>query len=62
MGCNVEAYVKDVCIELETLGPLAKLNPNESVKHEEIWEVITDTEYPATIESARAISAGLSSK
>ena len=55
MGCNVEAYVKDVCIELETLGPVAKLNPNESVTHEETWEVITDTEYPATIESARAI-------
>jgi hypothetical protein len=62
MGCNVEAYVKDVCIELETLGSLVKLNPNESVTQEEIWEVITDTEYPATIESARAISARFSSK
>ncbi len=62
MGCNIESFVKDVCIELETLGPLAKLNPTESVTHEETWEVITDTEYPATIESARAISTRLSSK
>jgi hypothetical protein len=62
MGCNVETYVKDVCIELETLGPLGKLNPNESVTHKETWEVITDIEYPATIESARAINARLSSK
>ena len=62
MGCNVEAYVKDVCIELETLGPLTKLNPNESVTHEETWEVITDTEYAATIESAREILTRLSSK
>ena len=62
MGCNVEAYVKDMCIELETLGPLAKLNPNESVTHEETWEVITDTEYAATIESARAIVRGFHHK
>jgi hypothetical protein len=61
MGCNVEVYVKDVCVEVETLGPLAKLNQNESVTHEEIWEVFTDTEYSATIESAREISERLSS-
>jgi hypothetical protein len=60
LGCNVEAYVKDACIELETLGPMAKLNPNESVTHEETWEVFTDTEYATTIESARAICARLS--
>ncbi len=62
MGCSVEAYLKDACVELETLGPLSKLRQNESVTHEETWEVFTDTEYPATIESARAISKGLSSK
>ena len=62
LACNVEAYVKDVCLELETLGSLAVLNPNESVTHEETWEVITDTEYPAAIDSARAILARLSSK
>jgi hypothetical protein len=38
---------------------LAKLHPNESVIHEEIWEVFTDTEYLATKESARAISQRL---
>ena len=62
MGCNVEAYVKDACIELETLGPLAKLSPNESVARKETWEVFTDTKYPATIESARAIREELSMK
>ena len=62
MGCNVEAYVKDECLELETLGPLTKLNPDESVTHEETWEVFTDTEYTATKESARTIRARLSSK
>lgn len=62
MGCNVEAYVKDVCIELETLGPLTILNPNESVSHNETWEVFTDSEYPPNLEAARAISSRLSSK
>ncbi len=60
MGCNVEAYVKDACIELETLGPLTILSPNESVTHEETWEVFTETDYAATIESARLISKRLS--
>lgn len=62
LGCNVEAYVKDVCIELETLGALATLNPKESVTYEETWEVITDTEYSTTIDSARTINTRLSSK
>jgi hypothetical protein len=61
MGCNVEAYVKDICIELETLGPLRLLKPNESMTHEEIWEV-TAVEYPATLENARTISKQLSLK
>jgi hypothetical protein len=58
LGCNAEAYVK----ELEALGHLVKLNPRESAAQEETWEVITDTEYPATKESARAILSRLSSK
>jgi hypothetical protein len=62
MGCNVETYVKDACIELEILGPLARLSPNEGVTHEETWEVTTDTEYPATLESARTVCTRLSSK
>jgi hypothetical protein len=59
MGCNVEAYVKDVCIELETLGPLKTLKPKEFVTHKEIWEVKVG-EYPATLESARTIIRQLS--
>ncbi len=44
-GCNVESYFNDQFIELETLGPLTKLEPGESVFHAETWEV-----YP-TLES-----------
>ena len=60
LGCNVEAYVKDVCIELETLGPLRTLKQGDSVIHAETWQVLTGS-YPATLESARTISAQLSS-
>jgi hypothetical protein len=59
MGCNVEAYVKDACLELETLGPLATLRRGESVSHEESWEILAG-EYPSTLESARRIKEQLS--
>jgi hypothetical protein len=54
MGCNVETYVHDACLELETLGPLTTLGPQEFVTYEETWEVYVG-EYPATLESARSI-------
>ncbi len=59
MGSNVEVYVKDTCVELETLGPLQTLKPQESVTHQETWEVSVG-EYPATLENARIICRQLS--
>ncbi len=41
-GCNAESYCNDQFIELETLGPLAKVQPGESVLHAETWEVYTE--------------------
>jgi hypothetical protein len=61
-GCNVEAYVKESYLELETLGPLEKLDPNQSLTHEETWEILTDARYPATSEAARAVSSRLASQ
>jgi len=61
MGCNVEAYVKDVCLELETLGPLTLLQPKESVTHEETWEVSV-VDHSCTLEDARIISRQYSLK
>ncbi len=59
MGCNVEAYIRDVCLELEILGPLTLLNPNESATLEETREVRAG-EYLATPEDARILSKQLS--
>lgn len=61
MGCNAEAYVRDACLELETLGPLALLNPGEAVMHAETWEV-SIVDYSSTLEDARIISRQYSSK
>lgn len=54
LGCNVETYVKDVCLELETLGTLRTLQKGDSAVLKETWEV-TVGEFPANIETARII-------
>ncbi|RPI91192.1 MAG: hypothetical protein EHM40_16405 [Chloroflexi bacterium] len=41
-GCNAESYCNDQFIELETLGPLTKLEPGQTVFHTETWEVHTE--------------------
>jgi hypothetical protein len=59
LDCNVEAYVKDSCLELEALGLITTLKPSDSVTHTESWQVITG-DYPTTLESARKVSKQLS--
>jgi hypothetical protein len=39
LGCNVETYCDGDFVELESLGPLARLAPGESVTHTETWEL-----------------------
>jgi hypothetical protein len=41
-GCNAESYCNNQFVELETLGPLTKLEPGTSVLHAETWEVYTE--------------------
>jgi len=54
MGSNVETFVWDAYLELETLGGLALLKPGESVTFEETWEIWSG-EYSPTLETARAV-------
>ena len=37
LDCNVEFYIKDQYVEMETLGPLAVLAPGERLSHQERW-------------------------
>jgi hypothetical protein len=39
MGCSTECYCCHRFIELESLGPMAKLEPGKSVTHTEIWYI-----------------------
>lgn len=38
-GCNVEVYCNDHLAELETLGPLERIEPGQTVFHRETWEL-----------------------
>ena len=38
-GCNFEAFTNADMLEMETLGPLTKLPPSESVQHVEKWSL-----------------------
>ncbi len=38
-GCNTETYTDSDMIELETLGPLAKIAPGGKVEHTERWSL-----------------------
>jgi hypothetical protein len=39
LGCNVEIYVRDEFLELETLGPLRDVPPGGTIEHVEEWEL-----------------------
>jgi len=39
LNSNTEMYCNDLSFELETLAPLARLEPGATVKHTEMWEV-----------------------
>jgi hypothetical protein len=41
LGCNTEAYVGPRFVELELLGPLARLSPGSTVAFVERWQVLT---------------------
>jgi hypothetical protein len=45
-GCNAEVYCDNNVIELETLGPLGRLAPGQSVLHTETWEFFDSLEQP----------------
>ncbi|MDX2111668.1 MAG: hypothetical protein SFY80_15660 [Verrucomicrobiota bacterium] len=48
LGCAFETFCNDWMIELETLSPLTKLAPGESVSHIEYWGILANLEKPST--------------
>ncbi|NJN80536.1 MAG: hypothetical protein HC797_08730 [Anaerolineales bacterium] len=53
-GSSSECYCNDEFLELETLSPITKLNPNESVTHTETWELYKDIPLPTDEKSDSA--------
>jgi hypothetical protein len=55
MGSNCEFYVAGEFMELESLSPISRLQPGESVEHVETWELRSATEdnLAATLASVR---------
>ncbi|HEY5157691.1 MAG TPA: hypothetical protein VII93_06985 [Anaerolineales bacterium] len=45
-GCNAETYCSDEFVELETLGPLTRLDPGKSIVHDETWELYDSLDQP----------------
>jgi hypothetical protein len=45
-GCNTETYCNDQFVELETLGPLGRLEPGKSFAHTETWEFYDSLDQP----------------
>lgn len=43
-GCNTETYCNHKFIELESLGPLTKLEPGATLVHNETWELYESLE------------------
>ncbi len=54
-GCNLEVYVINRFLELETLGPLTHLAPGASLSHRETWQVWSGLDAPDTSEGMRAL-------
>jgi hypothetical protein len=46
MGCNCEFFTMPGFLEVESLGPLVKLEPNAVTEHIERWRVIPHVELP----------------
>ena len=43
-GCNFEIFTNPQFLELETLGPIVELAPEESARHTETWALFRDVE------------------
>ncbi|MFO7899199.1 MAG: hypothetical protein R6V58_09075 [Planctomycetota bacterium] len=49
-GCNCEAYTAGAFVELESLGPMHRLEPGESAEHTETWHLFEHVDLGATEE------------
>lgn len=58
-GCNLEVYLDQYNLELETLGPLVRLAPGEAVAHTEQWELYAGVRAAPGLAGVRGLVAAL---
>ena len=59
-GCNAESYFNDKFIELESLGPLERVNPGQTIVHNELWEIYDSLSVPFIPNEIRQLIEGMS--
>ena len=57
MGCAVEVFTNEQFLEVETLGPVVNLKPNQTVEHVEHWFLFDDVPMPSREEEVEATVA-----
>jgi len=58
-GCNAEVYTNDRFIELESLGALVNLEPDEEIVHTETWEVYETEHIPKELFGEKSLNSVL---
>jgi hypothetical protein len=65
-GCNTEVFTSGSFIEVESLGPMVRLEPGASTEHEEVWSLFANVslgkDEAAALAALRALLAGLLAK
>ena len=49
MGCTTELFANEEMLEVETLGPLTRVEPGKSVRHVECWSLIHMQSVPSDL-------------
>ncbi len=47
LGCNFETFTNEDMLEVESLGPLTKIEPGAAVEHAEDWFLFRNVPCPA---------------
>ena len=57
LGSNFEAFTNPELLELETLGPLKRISPGETIVHQESWVVFSKVLLPDRQEEEELLHA-----
>src|SRR5262249_29023663 len=49
MGCNFETFTNNEMLEIESLGPLQKVEPGASISHTEHWHLFGEIPQPHSL-------------